>query len=305
MNMASVAIHGHFGDEHREWITPEEQLNRLFNYNAQFITYPILTSAISSPGLGGTKAIPGIANIIAQYAQDALSPKFRNWYTALQLIGDLPDSIPALPRNMPQILNSNCPIRVGEKKPDGTPYQLGDTHLLYLIPPGTLNELEARVRAYGERALNDRGERLYPNENPLKFPYFVDSARKKYGDVRSNEYQWILIPNEVLPKSRNKSYLEQAHMVSELSAKALANYEVPSLYAAAAAYFLHQVATKESLYEAGNEQNGKINTLTRVEDTDKNHHLVVGSTPRGLHVTDYYPSEYKRKHVGIVPLRRF
>jgi hypothetical protein len=285
----------------RELITPQEQLNRLLKYQAQPIADPIST-IISSEELGRVKDIPQVADIIFQYAVD-LSPKLTNWHTSLQRIGALPNKVPPLPCDILQILDSKCPIRSDERKPDGTHYKLSDTHLLYLIPPGTLNELEARVRAYGSQALNDQGGRLYPIGNPLQFRFFADVTRWEHGNVRSHEYQWILISNDVLPGSRNKPYQEQAQRVAELNRKARTNYEVPSLYAAAAAYFLHKVATGESLYEEGNEQNRNIHTYTRVKETVQNCPLVIGgSAPSGVNIFYYL---YDDEFLGIAALRKF
>jgi hypothetical protein len=305
--MASMAIPAPSAaqPQPREWITPQAQLDRLLKSNAQPIAYPVSQASICPDTYNqGTKL--GIANIISQYAVEALSPKLTNWHTALQRMNALPDKVPALPWNMPQILDGKCPIRGDEKKPDGTHYKLSHTHLLYLIPPMSLNELEARVRTYGKQALNNQGKKLYPDQNPLQFRYFWDAARQEHGDIPSNEYQWILISNDVLPESRNRSYQEQAQKVAALSKKAFVNYEVPSLYAAAAACFLHKVATGESLYQAGNEQNGNIHTCTRVKETTQNYRLVIGSpAPSGVSVHCCSYGYDVRENIDVTPLRKF
>jgi hypothetical protein len=288
----------------REWISPQGQLNRLFEYNVQSIAYPIST-IISSEQLGRVKEIPEVAGIIFQYTLEALSPNLTNWYTSLQRIGALPDKVPALPWNMPQILDSKCPIRSDERKPDGTHYKLSDTHSLYLILPGSPNELETRVRAYGSQALNDQGGRLYPNNNPLQFRFFGGESRREYGDVRSREYQWVLISNDVLPKSRKKSYQKQAQKVAELSKKAFVNYEVPSLYAVVAVHFLHRVATGGIFQGEANAQNGNLYTYTRVKETIHNYHLIVGSFSLPLPGVSVSGYDFDLEQIGIVALRKF
>src|SRR5665213_1469205 len=166
-----MAIPASSAVQRREWITPQGQLDRLLKHNSQSIAYPISTSAISSPGLGQIEELPHIAGIISEYAMEALGPELTDWHTALKRRGALPGRIPALPRNMPQILGSKCPIYGDQKKPDGTHYRYRDTWSLSLKTPETVNELEANVRAYGAQALNAQGERLYPNANPLQFIY--------------------------------------------------------------------------------------------------------------------------------------
>ncbi len=240
---------------------------------------------------GSETQVPSLTDIVVERLVEPspLPPILTNWYTALERIQALPDEIPALPRNIHQILGSNCPIHSNKR--------IGETHSLYLIPPGTLNGLEECVSAYGQT--------LYPNENPLKFRYFWDAARQEHANVQFNEHQWVLISNDVLPGSRNQSYEKQAQMVADLSANSFTNYQVPSLREASAAIFLHKVATGESLYQAGNEQNGVVYTYTRVKEITQNWHLIVGgSAPSGVRVLRH-SSACVVEYIGVAALQKF
>ncbi len=277
--MAAIAVEG----PREHWITPQEQLKRL--------TAPLLTES-------SKYMVSALANLVVEY----LSSNLTNWYTALKRLGPLPGRIPALPEDIHQILDSDCPIRSNERKPDGSRYKINDTHSLYLIPAGTLNELEARVSAYGRAHLAE-----YGGENPLQFRYFWDAARREHGDVRFNEPQWILISNDILPESRSTSYPEQVKMVETVNTRDFIRdevrspYEVPLLREAVAFAFLHKVATGESVLQAGNERNEDI--YTSVQETTDNAPLAVGGfAPDGLYVASYY---FAGDRIGVGVVRKF
>lgn len=258
--------------EQGEWITPEEQLRR---WNA-----PIL-------GQLSKTLPPELLQILGQYI--ALPS---TWYTALQRIGMLPARIPALPDNIYEILNKKCPIHGDKLDSDGDPLKIWQTHSLYLIPAGTLDELEERVRAYGQAHLAE-----YGGDNPLKFRFFWTRARQQYGKTLFNEPLWVLMSNDILPESRKQSYEKHAEMVEELSKKAFLNYEVPSLRAALGVTFLHKVATGESILQAGNEQNNYSYTYTRINETTDQQHLVVGACDHsGVNVVNFHHSY---EYVGV------
>jgi hypothetical protein len=108
----------------------------------------------------------------------------------------------------------------------------------------------------------------------------------------------------VLPESRNKPPGEQDELISVLSQKAFVNYETPSVNNFPRALFLHKVATGESLYTAGNAQNGHLYTYTRLQESTQNWRLVVGGfAPAGLGV--YYDSYFGSDYVGVAALRKF
>ena len=298
-------------------VTPQEQLRRLVDIAVresvdtsqetlgqrpddvvqiiQSATQCILKPIVSN---GSEDSFPRLADLAADKVvkRHPLLAPLTHWYTALKLLDALPDTIPALPSNIDEILNGKCPIYKGLRKPDGTSYKVSDTHSLYLIPSGTLQELESRVKAYGEQT-------LHANPNPLQFRYFWDAAYQEHADVRFEEHQWILISNDVLSESRNQSYQQQTQLVANLSAKSLLHYEVPSLREAVGAIFLHKVATGESLYQEGNEQNNGLYTYTRVPEITLGYHLIVGGfAPFGVAVCSFGNAA---ECVGVAALRKF
>ncbi len=267
-----------------DWITPQEQLRRLRQWDIDALD--------SVPSLR-ERNMRDVLGIVADLNAPAA---LTNWYKALESLDLLPERIPPLPHNIHQILMNKCPIKGNQLKPDGTPYRIIDTHSLYLIPRGTLNELEARVSAYGQR--------VFGNENSLQFRYFWPEARREHGDVPF-EAEWILISNDVLEESRSQLWERQVEVVQQLNTDSFTDYQIPTLREAAAFMFLHKVATGESLYQAGNEQNGGLYTYTRVQNTtQRGWRLVVGGfAPSGVNVSSDF--DYVHEDLGVAVLRKF
>src|SRR5947208_13192342 len=98
------------------WITPKQQLERLFE--------PIRVEVTGT----GMPAV--LAQIVAEYAANTA------WYEALERLNILPEKLPPLPWDIHLILGGLCPIRAieGETKEDATLYRVSDTHSLCLIP---------------------------------------------------------------------------------------------------------------------------------------------------------------------------
>jgi hypothetical protein len=218
-----------------------------------------------------------VAHLVAQYAHKT---SLTDWHTALSRLGMLPEQIPPLKLTHEQIHEGVCPQLRGS---------------FYLIPSGTLNALEAKVKAYGETHLAAFGEK-----NPLQFRTFWEPARLKWGDFQYPKYEWRWMSDDILEGSRARSFEKQAQMVAKLGA----NFEIPSLRDAAACLFLHKVATGESLLQCGNEQNESPSTYTHVQDTAEGLYLAIGgSAPSGVGVSYYYG--YDDKFIGVVALRKF
>jgi len=292
------------------WITPQEQLEilasplvskQLHEHERDLESIPeivieqIAASAIKAslkPIIGGElQSGKKLFDMVVEQhlAQPRQLPSnLTNWYTALQRIDALPEKIPPLPLNIHEILGDKCPIDPSRK--------IGETHSLYLIPPGSLNELEERVRAYGQE--------FFQGENPLKFRSFWGDARQEHAGVVADEPQWILITNDVLPGSRNQPYAKQEQIITDLNAKNGTDYQVPTLRETVLAMFLHKITTHVSLYPEGNEQNGNLYTYTRVVEKIRDWHLVVGGfAPSGLSVNDH--DDYDNETLGVAALRKF
>ena len=295
--MASIPISTQPTNQSRDfWITPCEQMLRL--------SRPLVKNCLVKGGRDDGLRLPPyvISKIALEFFKlsdqlprgpHSLPSNFTNWYTALKRIDALPDKIPALPLNIHEILRSACPIFSTDK----TLRTIGETHSLYLIPPGTLNELEQRVSRYGQQ--------FFQGENPLKFRYFWNEARQEHGDIPVDEPRWVLITNDVLLGSRNQPYERQAQMITDLNERNSTNYQVPTLRETVLSLFLERIATGTSLYQEGNEQNGNQYTYTRVAETTRDWHLIVGGfAPSGLRVY-YFGYDYAAGSDGMAALRKF
>ena len=194
------------------WITAQEQIDRLLKLKSQPIAYEIAKQPIHPTEIGDI-ANPNIASIISEYAVDDLSKNLTHWHTALKLLDALPNLIPPLPQNIDKILSGKCPIN-NKRKQDRAHYKVEDTHFLYLDPFPSVNALAENVSAYGKQH--------YQGDNLLQFRHFYGAAQEQYGNVESNKFEWRLILKGVLPRSRNKTYQEQAQMVAKLRERACA-----------------------------------------------------------------------------------
>jgi hypothetical protein len=279
-----------------QWITPKQQLDRLHTplvVRAGLLANAVVKKRNEEKGLGRIvgayeRLIPGLAKIVAEYGGDDSDPKLTNWHTGLSRIHAVPARMPPLSRNIHQMLDSPCPIHKGKK--------VGETHFFMLIPQelGTLNQLTNTLRAHGQDS----------------FRYFWDTALQEHGDTPFGPTHWVLVTKDPIPGSRNKPYTEQVAKVAALTKnpfgeKALVNYEVPSLQDFSAAVLLYKVATGESLYQTGNEQNRNVYTYTRLQETTGGYHLVVGGfAPGGLVVCSDCGS-HSYENIGVAGLRKF
>jgi len=101
--------------KNKEWITPEEQLNRL--------ALPLVEQIMKVKELTS-----GIANIVAMYALD---DDLAKWYTILlDKKKVLPEKIPSLSLKIHQILFEKCQLGVNKKQSDKT---IDEGHVLTLV----------------------------------------------------------------------------------------------------------------------------------------------------------------------------
>jgi len=305
-----------------ERITPQEQLNRLALSSLREVVCTKLDSLpdtlkesvveravqliLKRSGVSDERAEPQILSLFDRTITQLLKVKplpscLTNWHTALKRLSVLPKKIPPLPKDIIGILESECPIHGDQNKPDGTPFLVKDTHVLYLIPEelGTLNHFESEIlKPYGEEKYGDG------DQNPLQFRFFWDAACQEHGDVPFEDSHWVLMSKDVLPESRSKSWMVQAALVDALAEKALVNYEAPSLREAFAVMMLHKVATGESLYQVGNNPNGYRYIYTRVKETTYGYRLAVGGfAPSGVIVHSLYDCDFE--NCGVGALRKF
>ncbi|MBF8263707.1 MAG: hypothetical protein HW387_1372 [Parachlamydiales bacterium] len=271
------------------WITPEQQLNRLYFSIAEKIGRL-------------THLNFGVARIVAEYvANDEWAT---NWHTALNRLNSLPEKIPPLPANIFQILNSRCPIYGDLVKAEGKRFrtfvQVKDTHFLALILEGfgNLNRLERDI-------LIPYGRQKYPGgENPLQFRCFWETARQEHANVPFPDTHWVLMTKDVLPGSRNKPWNEQLALVNALRQKDFVDYEIPTLQQGVAAITTDMVATGERRYPVGDKLKGLVYTYTRVQETTHDWHLIVGGfAPSGVRVN--FSCDYGSGSIGVAALRKF
>ena len=129
-------------------------------------------------------------------------------------------------------------------------------------------------------------------------------ARQEHADVPFPDTHWMLITNDLLPGSRNKTWDEQVALVRALSQKAFVNYEIPTLQQSFAGITTDMVATGERRYQAGDDQNGNVYTFTRVQETTQGRHLVVGGfASSGLVVSNFFKFDDRR--IGVAVCRKF
>ena len=114
--------------------------------------------------------------------------------------------------------------------------------------------------------------------------FWPDKKVKEAVEENSFQIQWILITRDVIPGSRNKSYLEQCNMIASHSQKTGLTYEIPYVLEAASSILMHYVKTRERLYI--DDKRVKKFTFTRCKECIKEWPFVVGClASRGLHAS--------------------
>ncbi|OGN56859.1 MAG: hypothetical protein A3D96_07400 [Chlamydiae bacterium RIFCSPHIGHO2_12_FULL_44_59] len=232
--------------------------------------------------------IPSLRDLAAEHL---LSPPLTTWYKALKVIKKLPDKIPPLPRDIHNILNSQCPEQIcSTVKPDGTVYTVGDKCTLMLIPESlqNINQFAGIVRSC--------------DINP--FLNFDHSVRLEHANLPFESTHWVLHTNDVLENSQNTTYLQQVQLVHSLAQKTIVDWQVPRLHDTIATIFLKKIATGDSLYPGGNEQNGNRYSYTHVRERTNEYRLIVGGfVPNGLQIQEHVTST--DKDVGVAVLLKF
>jgi hypothetical protein len=109
-----------------------------------------------------------------------------------------------------------------------------------------------------------------------------------------------LISNDALEGSPSEPYEVQAQMITELSARAFANYKLPTLKAATAFAFLHKAATGASFLQGS----ARI-TYTGVQETTEGRQLSVGVSPLGGLAVLRHDFAFGRDRLGVMALWEF
>jgi NLR family CARD domain-containing protein 3 len=197
---------------------------------------------------------------------------------------------PALPGNIEATLDASCPFWPGKK--------VRDTHLLVLIPAKVNGQLFS---------LNLLRELIqHPNNggHKTKYCYYDNgSLQAQFGAVAPAASYWLLMTRDVLPRSRNKNYVDQKQLMADHARCTGLNYEVPKALDAATAILTHHVRNGEQLYSKRNDSW----TFTRCEELIRSRFgeypaVVGGFASSGLDVrNDYFDNDLS----GVAGCRKF
>ena len=187
--------------------------------------------------------------------------------------------VPRLPNNINEILEGPCPIYPGKK--------IKETHIL-AYKPKQVNEQPLTVNNIGK---------LFPIQGKATgYKYIWDAIVTEHGDTPVEKEEWLLMTKDVLPRSKNKSYIEQQTLVKSLSEKAQAEYQVPQLIDAITCIFAEFVSSETRLYS------DNPWTYTRCQEKTEGYQVIVGGFARdGL----YVDSDFHFDSGGIGALRKF
>ncbi len=212
---------------------------------------------------------------------NALTPKIafgkKEWETYFGDVGQ----VPPLPKDIHKTLKSRCPFR-----PEET---VEKTHMLVLIPktvngkPLTLKTLDELVKA--------------PKAgHATQYRYIWEKIINEHGDQATAQPHWVLMTKDVVPESRNKSYVDQQALIAECAKKTNINYEVPCVLDTAICIFMHSISLGERLFT------DKPWTYTRCQEKVQGYHIVVGGfSSAGLDVS----LALDDVNVGVAALRKF
>ena len=197
------------------------------------------------------------------------------WGTYLGDIGDEPP----LPPDIKAILSAPCPFFSGKK--------VEETHLLVLIPK-TVNGKPLTLQTLGELV-----------KKPLMgaLTRYRDFFPGEYQDPQTDSSHWVLMTRDIIPGSRNKSYVEQEKILKGYIEKPQLPYDVPPILDATICIFMEFLRSGTRLC------GDSPWTYTRCQEKyNKDYQLVVGGfVPAGLNVFFYVVDG----HVGVAPRRKF
>jgi hypothetical protein len=175
---------------------------------------------------------------------------------------------PPLPKDIVEILNSNCIFWTGQK--------VRDTHLLVLIPE-KVNGKAFHLDSLSELIKSPK------SGHKTKYNYYDDYVKKELG-TQSQGSHWVLMTKDVIPDSRNKKYDDQKALVQMHAQSSQIPYELPKALEAATAILMHHVETGERLCS------DDPWTYTRCQEKVNNNQwpaAIGGFSSGGLRVSNY------------------
>jgi len=137
---------------------------------------------------------------------------------------------PALPTNIEEILDSQCPIWPDKK--------VHETHMLTLIPK-TVNGQLLTLKTLGELVQHPK-----QGGNVTSYSIFYPGGHE---NTPAGESHWVLMARDVIPDSRKKIYKEQVQLAQTYNKNGI-EYEVPKLLDATVGIFMEYVQTGTRLF---------------------------------------------------------
>jgi hypothetical protein len=213
--------------------------------------------------------VKAIAKMIPQLKSPSIAFGKREW---AHYFGDIGDE-PPLPLNIKEILKSSCPIWPDKK--------VCETHLLTLIPE-TVNGKPLNLRFL------DNLVRQPKHGLPMQYRSFY--LGEDFDDLPTQRSHWTLLSRDVIPGSRNKSFMNQQKLVQKYP-----EYEVPNVLDTSIALFMEYARRGNELYS------NTPWTYTRCQERfNSEWQLCVGGfTKEGLSVGCNYFRDYQDDGIGI------
>ena len=141
-------------------------------------------------------------------------------------------TVPSLPSDIDQILDSPCPFWSDKR--------VRDTHVLVLVPsevdgePYTLTRLGELIRSWFSN--NSEGYRNYGSH-----------TKAQLGSLSPQAPYWVLLTRDVIPGSRDVSYTNQKEMLAIRAREAGLDYCLPTALEASTVILAHYVRSGERL----------------------------------------------------------
>jgi hypothetical protein len=261
----------------KTWITPDEQLARLFSPLNEKVTEAV------------EEIFPKV--LIALTLEYAREPILFLWYEALRKLNLLHIKLPPL---SDKILDEPDPFYPG--------LQIKDTRILYVIPQElrTLHIFEREILKKYAR------EHLPKGDKSCRIKYAVNISAA-FGDESFDATHWELTTPTVVSGSRGIAFPLQKGILNGGGK----NDQAPFLQSLIATIYFHKVATGIHLYSKKTPEDEsisndrvtrskKVSTLTHVQDQYVGRQIMVGLfSTKGLIVTPNFQFG-KNRNLGIV-----
>ncbi len=203
----------------------------------------------------------------------------KQWETYFGEIG----KEPPLPKDIYEILNSPCPIFLGKK--------VRETHMLVLIPE-TVNGKPLNLTTLGELVKVPKEGHATQYRNILD-----EILNDEHANQATTQPHWVLMTMDVIPESRNESYLDQHDLITELVKQTGINYEVPNVLDEVICIFMHHIGDGKRLFA------DKPWTYTRCQENVQSYQIIVGGfSLAGLDVNSL---NFVSGLIGVAALRKF